>query len=158
MSLTNFLLSTAKRELSPQLTHVSGTINHAIKHVIAEIDSILFKHEGQTTKEFLTPRRYQALEVVLSYLVQEGYSQVAQKRLSEKSGISLPLINETLQWLEDLEICHQIKTRRHGKLAPSVYILSLHNNYLKIIEYFKHRLAYTVDLCLLLLQNFHLKK
>ncbi|MEW4072585.1 Replicase RepFR55 [Bacillus thuringiensis] len=97
------------------------------------------------TKEFLTPRRYQALEVVLSYLVQEGYSQVSQKRLSEKSGISLPLINETLQWLEDLEICHQIKTRRHGKIAPSIYILSLHTNYLKIIEYFKQKWAYTID-------------
>ena len=60
---------------SPQLTHLStGTINHAVKRVIAEIDPILFKHEGQTTKKFLTPRRYQALEVVLSYLVQDGYS------------------------------------------------------------------------------------
>ncbi|MBW3492791.1 Replicase RepFR55 [Bacillus sp. FDAARGOS_1420] len=147
MLLSNFLLSTAKRELSPQLIHVStGTINYAVKHLIAEIDPILFKHEGQTTKEFLTPRRYQALEVVLSYLVQEGYSQVAQKRLSEKSGISLPLINETLQWLEDLEICHQIKTRRHGKLAPSVYILSLHHNYLKIIAYFKQKWAYAIDM------------
>ncbi|MEW4154552.1 Replicase RepFR55, partial [Bacillus thuringiensis] len=147
MLLTNFLLSKAKRELSPQLTHLAkGTINHAIKTVMKEIDRILFEHEGMPTKEFLTPRRYQALEVVLSYLVQEGYSQVSQKRLSEKSGISLPLINETLQWLEDLEICHQIKTRRHGKIAPSIYILSLHTNYLKIIEYFKQKWAYTIDM------------
>ncbi|PEF65384.1 Replicase RepFR55 [Bacillus cereus] len=147
MSLTNFLLSKAKRELSPQLTHLAkGTVNHTIKKVIKEIDCILFEHEGMPTKEFLTPRRYQALEVVLSYLVQEGYSQVSQKRLSEKSGISLPLINETLQWLEDLEICHQIKTRRHGKIAPSIYILSLHTNYLKIIEYFKQKWAYTIDM------------
>ncbi|HDT6578936.1 TPA: Replicase RepFR55 [Bacillus cereus] len=147
MLLTNFLLSKAKRELSPQLTHLAkGTVNHAIKNVMREIDCILFEHEGMPTKEFLTPRRYQALEVVLSYLVQEGYSQVSQKRLSEKSGISLPLINETLQWLEDLEICHQIKTRRHGKIAPSIYILSLHTNYLKIIEYFKQKWAYTIDM------------
>ncbi|MGQ0452245.1 Replicase RepFR55, partial [Bacillus sp. SS-TM] len=122
-----------------------GTVNHTIKKVIKEIDCILFEHEGMPTKEFLTPRRYQALELVLSYLVQEGYSQVSQKRLSEKSGISLPLINETLQWLEDLEICHQIKTRRHGKIAPSIYVLSLHTNYLKIIEYFKQKWAYTID-------------
>ncbi|MDM8361751.1 Replicase RepFR55 [Bacillus thuringiensis] len=146
MLLTNFLLSKAKRELSPQLTHLAkGRVNHTIKKVIKEIDCILFEHEGMPAKEFLTPRRYQALEVVLSYLVQEGYSQVSQKRLSEKSGISLPLINETLQWLEDLEICHQIKTRRHGKIAPSIYILSLHTNYLKIIEYFKQKWAYTID-------------
>lgn len=147
MLLTNFLLSKAKRELSPQLTHLAkGTVNHTIKKVIKEIDCILFEHEGLPTKEFLTPRRYQALEVVLSYLVQEGYSQVSQKHLSEKSEISLPLINETLQWLEDLEVCHQIKTRRHGKIAPSIYILSLHTNYLKIIEYFKQKWAYTIDM------------
>ncbi|MCQ6284540.1 Replicase RepFR55 [Bacillus cereus] len=147
MLLTNFLLSKAKRELSPQLTHLAkGTVNHTIKKVIKEIDCILFEHEGMPTKEFLTPRRYQVLEVILSYLVQEGYSQVSQKRLSEKSGISLPLINETLQWLEDLEICHQIKTRRHGKIAPSIYILSLHTNYLKIIAYFKQKWAYTIDM------------
>ncbi len=145
--IQNFLLSTAKRELSPQLQHLpEGTINHTVQTVVKEMDRILFKYEGASTKEFLTPRRYKALEVVLSYLVQEGFSQVSQKRLSEKSGISLPLINETLQWLEDLEICHQIKVRRHGKIAPSIYILSLHTNYLKIIEYFKQKWAYAIDM------------
>ncbi|OUB39972.1 winged helix-turn-helix domain-containing protein [Bacillus thuringiensis] len=147
MFIQNFLLSTAKRELSPQLHHLpDGTINHTINTVMKEIDSIVFKHEGMSTKEFLTPRRYTTLQVILSYLVQEGFSQVSQKRLSEKSGISLPLINEILRWLEDLEICHQIKIRRHGKIAPSIYILSLHNNYLKIIEYFKQKWAYTIDM------------
>lgn len=147
MFIQNFLLSTAKRELSPQLQHLpDGTINHTVQTVVKEIDRILFKYEGASTKDFLTPRRYKALEVVLSYLVQEGFSQVSQKRLSEKSGISLPLINETLQWLEDLEICHQIKIRRHGKIAPSIYILSLHTNYLKIIEYFKQKWAYAIDM------------
>ncbi|WP_257132360.1 Replicase RepFR55, partial [Bacillus wiedmannii] len=151
MLLTNFLLSTAKRELSPQLYRIpkckEGAINQAVQSVIKDIDSILFKYEGKTTKEFFekTPRRYKALEVVLSYLVQEGYSQMKQVQISQKSGISLPLINFILNWLEDLEVCHQIKTRRHNKIAPSIYILSLHNNYLKIIEYFKQKWALTID-------------
>ncbi|MES1052928.1 Replicase RepFR55 [Bacillus thuringiensis] len=151
MLLTNFLLSTAKRELSPQLYRLpkgkTGAINQAVKSVIKDIDSILFKCEGKTTKEFFekTPRRYEALEVVLSYLVQEGFSQVKQEQISQKSGISVPLINFVLNWLEDLEVCHQIKTRRHNKIAPSIYILSLHNNYLKIIEYFKQKWALTID-------------
>lgn len=150
--LTNFLLSTAKRELSPQLYRIpkckTGAINQAVKSVIKDIDSILFECEGKTTKEYFekTPRRYEALETVLSYLVQEGFSQVRQEQISQKSGISVPLINFILNWLEDLEVCHQIKTRRHNKIAPSIYILSLHNNYLKIIEYFKQKWALTIDI------------
>ncbi|MEK4418980.1 Replicase RepFR55 [Bacillus sp. FSL K6-0268] len=152
MLLTNFLLSTAKRELSPQLYRIpkckEGAINQAVKSVIKDIDSILLDLEKVTTKEFFekTPRRYEALEVVLSYLVQEGFSQVRQEQISKKSGISVPLINFILKWLEDLEVCHQIKTRRHNKIAPSIYILSLHNNYLKIIEYFKQKWALTIDI------------
>ncbi|ARJ25637.1 Replicase RepFR55 (plasmid) [Bacillus mycoides] len=152
MLLNNFLLSKAKRELSPQLYRLpkgkTGAINQAVKSVIKDIDSILLNLENVTTKEFFekTPRRYEALEVVLSYLVQEGFSQVRQERISKKSGISVPLINFILKWLEDLEVCHQIKTRRHNKIAPSIYILSLHNNYLKIIEYFKLKWALTIDI------------
>lgn len=128
MLLNNFLLSTAKRELSPHLVHVPrGAINKTVQKVIKNIDIILFEHEGKTTKDFFiqTPRRYQALEVVLSYLVQEGYSQMKQEQISQKSGISIPIINFILKWLEDLEVCHQIKTRRHGKIAPSIYILGV---------------------------------
>ncbi|MCU5092608.1 Replicase RepFR55 [Bacillus toyonensis] len=149
MLLNNFLLSTAKRELSPHLVHVPrGAINKTVQKVIKNIDIILFEHEGKTTKDFFiqTPRRYQALEVVLSYLVQEGYSQMKQEQISQKSGISIPIINFILKWLEDLEVCHQIKTRRHGKIAPSIYILSLNTNYLKIIEYFKQKWAFSIDI------------
>ncbi|MED1406012.1 Replicase RepFR55 [Bacillus mycoides] len=151
MLLTNFLLSTAKRELSPQLYRIpkwkTGAINQAVKSVIKDIDNILLDLEKVTTKEYFekTPRRYEALETVLSYLVQEGFSQVRQEYISQKSGISVPLINFILNWLEDLEVCHQIKTRRHNKIAPSIYILSLHNNYLKIIEYFKQKWALTIN-------------
>ncbi len=147
--LNNFLLSTAKRELSPNLIHVpTGAINKSVKKVIKAIDIILFEYEGKTTKEYFvqTPRRYQALEVVLSYLVQEGFSQMRQDQISKKSGISVPIINFILKWLEDLEVCHQIKTRRHGKKAPSIYILSLNTNYLKIIEYFKQKWAFSIDM------------
>ncbi|MEB9379470.1 Replicase RepFR55 [Bacillus cereus] len=152
MLLNNFLLSRAKRELSPQLYRIpkckTGAINQAVKSVIKDIDSILFDCEGKTTKEYFekTPRRYEALETVLSYLVQEGFSQVRQERISQKSGISVPLINFILNWLEDLQVCHQIKTRRHNKIAPSIYILSLHNNYLKIIEYFKQKWALSINI------------
>lgn len=152
MLLNNFLLSTAKRELSPQLYRIpkckTGAINQAVKSVIKDIDSILFECEGKTTKEYFekTPRRYEALETVLSYLVHEGFSQVRQEKISQKSGISVPLINFILNWLEDLEVCHQIKTRRHNKIAPSIYILSLHNNYLKIVEYFKQKWALTINI------------
>ncbi|MDA2549912.1 Replicase RepFR55 [Bacillus cereus] len=149
MLLNNFLLSKAKRELSPQLVHVpTGAINKTVQKVIKAIDLILEDTEGKTTKEFFiqTPRRYQALEVVLSYLVQEGYSQMRQNQISEKSGISVPIINFILNWLEDLEVCHQIKTRRHGKIAPSIYILSLNTNYLKIIEYFKQKWAFSINI------------
>ncbi|HDV8363780.1 TPA: Replicase RepFR55 [Bacillus cereus] len=149
MLLNNFLLSIAKRELSPNLVHVpTGAINKSVKKVIKAIDIILFEYEGKTTKEYFeqTPRRYKALEVVLSYLVQEGYSQMRQNQISEKSGISVPIINFILNWLEDLEVCHQIKTRRHGKIAPSIYILSLNTNYLKIIEYFKQKWAFSIDI------------
>ncbi|MBC6973960.1 Replicase RepFR55 [Bacillus sp. Xin] len=151
MLLQNFLLSKAKTELSPHLYHIpkrkTGAINQAVKSVIKDIDSILFECEGKTTKEYFekTPRRYEALETVLSYLVQEGFSQMKQKQISQKSGISVPIINFILNWLEDLEVCHQIKTRRHNKIAPSIYILSLHNNYLKIVEYFKQKWAYTIN-------------
>ncbi|MCU4771232.1 Replicase RepFR55 [Bacillus toyonensis] len=149
MLLNNFLLSKAKRELSPHLVHVpQGAINKTVQKVIKAIDLILIDNEGKTTKDFFiqTPRRYQALEVVLSYLVQEGYSQMRQNQISEKSGISVPIINFILNWLEDLEVCHQIKTRRHGKIAPSIYILSLNTNYLKIIEYFKQKWAFSIDI------------
>lgn len=149
MLLNNFLLSRAKRELSPHLVHVPrGAINKTVQKVIKNIDIILFDCEGKTTKEYFvqTPRRYQALEVVLSYLVQEGFSQMRQDQISKKSGISVPIINFILKWLEDLEVCHQIKTRRHGKKAPSIYILSLNTNYLKIIEYFKQKWAFSIDM------------
>ncbi|QEQ20784.1 Replicase RepFR55 [Bacillus sp. BS98] len=149
-TVQNFVLSKAKEELSPrikQLPKKKGAINRAIQSVIKDIDSILLDCEGETTQEHLkSPRRYEALQVVLSFLVHEGYSQVKQDYISEKSGISKPLIIDTFKFLEDLEVCHQIKVRRHGKVAPSIYVLTLHNNYLKIVEYFKEKWAYIINI------------
>lgn len=150
MLLQNFLLSRAKAELSPHIHHLSktpGAINQSIKKVTTHIDSIVLECEGITTKDYLTKRKYEALETVLSYLVQEGYSQVKQDHICKKSGISKPVINYVFNWLQDLGVCQQIKVRRHGKIAPSVYILTIHNNYLKIIEYFKVKWAVAIDVC-----------
>ncbi|WP_259418147.1 Replicase RepFR55 [Bacillus toyonensis] len=150
MILQNFLLSRAKAELSPCIKHLSktsGAINQAIKKITSYIDNIVLEYEGATTKDYLTKRQYEALETVLSYLVQEGYSQVRQEYISKKSGISKPIINYVFNWLQDLGVCQQIKVRRHGKIAPSVYILTIHNNYLKIVEYFKIKWAVTMDVC-----------
>ncbi|PFV50073.1 MULTISPECIES: Replicase RepFR55 [Bacillus cereus group] len=150
MILQNFLLSRAKAELSPHIHHLSktpGAINQSIKKVTTYIDSIVLECEGVTTKDYLSKRKYEALETILSYLVQEGYSQVKQNHISKKSGISKPVINYVLTWLQDLGVCQQIKVRRHGKIAPSIYILTIHNNYLKIIEYFKIKWAVAIDVC-----------
>lgn len=150
MLLHNFLLSRAKAELSPRIKHLSktsGAINQAIKKITTYIDTIVLEYEGVTTKDYLTKRKYEALETVLSYLVQEGYSQVRQEHISKKSSISKPVINYVLTWLQDLGVCQQIKVRRHGKIAPSIYILTIHNNYLKIIEYFKIKWALAIDVC-----------
>ncbi|MBE5107843.1 Replicase RepFR55 [Bacillus thuringiensis] len=150
MILQNFLLRRAKTELSPHIKHLSktpGAINQSIKKVTTYIDDIVLEYEGVTTKDYLTKRKYEALETVLSYLVQEGYSQVRQEHISKKSGISKPVINYVLTWLQDLGVCQQIKVRRHGKIAPSIYILTIHNNYLKIIEYFKIKWAVAIDVC-----------
>ncbi|MED2985290.1 Replicase RepFR55 [Bacillus thuringiensis] len=150
MLLRNFLLSRAKAELSPHIHHLSktpGAINQSIKKVTTYIDSIVLECEGVTTKDYLSKRKYEALETILSYLVQEGYSQVKQNHISKKSGISKPVINYVLTWLQDLGVCQQIKVRRHGKIAPSIYILTIHNNYLKIIEYFKIKWAVAIDVC-----------
>ncbi len=150
MILQNFLLSRAKAELSPRIKHLSktsGAINQAIKKITTYIDTIVLEYEGVTTKDYLTKRKYEALETVLSYLVQEGYSQVRQEHISKKSGISKPVINYVLTWLQDAGVCQQIKVRRHGKIAPSIYILTIHNNYLKIIEYFKIKWALAIDVC-----------
>ncbi|MBC6971856.1 Replicase RepFR55 [Bacillus sp. Xin] len=150
MLLQNFLLSRAKAELSPRIKHLSktpGAINQAIKKVTTYIDNIVLECEGVTTNGYLTPRKFEALETVLSYLVQEGYSQVKQDHISKKAGISKPIINYVFNWLQDLGVCQQIKVRRHGKIAPSIYILTLHNNYLKIIEYFKMKWAVAIDVC-----------
>jgi len=149
--IRNFLLSSALKDLNPHIQHLSpkeGTINRHVKHVISYIDHILLDCEAKNTYDYLdSPQKYRALETILSFLVQNGYSQVSQKKLSRKSKVSLPLINEIICFLEDLGVCHQIKTRRHGKIAPSVYILALHNNYLKILEYFKEKWALTIDVC-----------
>ncbi|MGE7858176.1 Replicase RepFR55 [Bacillus sp. NPDC094064] len=150
MLLHNFLLRRAKSELSPRIKHLSktpGAINQAIKKVTTYIDNIVLEYEGVTTKDYLTKRKYEALETVLSYLVQEGYSQVKQDHISKKAGISKPIINYVFNWLQDLGVCQQIKVRRHGKIAPSIYILTLHSNYLKIIEYFKMKWAVAIDVC-----------
>jgi hypothetical protein len=148
--LRNFLLSRAKAELSPHIHHLPktpGAINQAIKKITSYIDSVVLECEGATTKDYLTKRKYEALETVLSYLVQEGYSQVRQEHISKKSGISKPIINYIFNWLQDLGVCQQIKVRRHGKIAPSVYILTIHNNYLKIVEYFKIKWAVAINVC-----------
>ncbi|SCB02498.1 Uncharacterized protein BWINRA5_05975 [Bacillus mycoides] len=150
MLLRNFLLSRAKAELSPHIHHLPktpGAINQAIKKITSYIDSVVLECEGATTKDYLTKRKYDALETVLSYLVQEGYSQVRQEHISKKSGISKPIINYIFNWLQDLGVCQQIKVRRHGKIAPSVYILTIHNNYLKIVEYFKIKWAVAINVC-----------
>lgn len=150
MLLRNFLLSRAKAELSPHIHHLSktpGAINQSIKKVTTYIDSIVLECEGVTTRDYLTKRKYEALETVLSYLVQEGYSQVKQDHICKKSGISKPIINYVFNWLQDLGVCQQIKVRRHGKIAPSVYILTIHNNYLKIVEYFKINWAVAINVC-----------
>ena len=83
---TKLLLSRAKAELSPHIHHLSktpGAINQEIKKIISYIDSIVLECEGATTKDYLTKRKYEALETVLSYLVQEGYSQVRQEHISK---------------------------------------------------------------------------
>ncbi|OUB80900.1 Replicase RepFR55 [Bacillus wiedmannii] len=150
MLLQNFLLSRAKAELSPHIHHLSknpGAVNQSIKKVITYIDNIVLECEGLTTRDYLTKRKYEALETVLSYLVQEGYSQVKQDHICKKSGISKPVINYVFNWLQDLGVCQQLKVRRHGKIAPSVYILTIHNNYLKIVEYFKIKWAVAINVC-----------
>lgn len=146
--LKNFELSIAKRELSPFIKQISGrkgAVNRAVQNVIPEIDKILLETEGRTAKEFLSKRRYEALEGILSFLVREGYSQVKQEVISEKFGISKPLINETLKLLEDLEVCQQLKNRVDGRKGRSVYVLTLHDNYLKIVEYFRNRWCYALE-------------
>ncbi|MFV5169770.1 Replicase RepFR55 [Bacillus cereus] len=151
MLLNNFMLSRAKAELSPRIKHLPktpGTINQSIKKVTTYIDNIVHdEYEGVTTKDYLTKRQFEAFETILSYLVQEGYAQVRQEQICKKSGISKPIINYVLNWLQDLGVCQQIKVRRHGKIAPSIYILTIHNNYLKIIEYFKVKWALAIDIC-----------
>ncbi|MGQ0422788.1 Replicase RepFR55, partial [Bacillus sp. HC-Mk] len=62
MILQNFLLSRAKAELSPRIKHLPktpGTINQAIKKITTYIDKIVLKHEGVTTKDYLTNRQYE---------------------------------------------------------------------------------------------------
>lgn len=84
-----FLLSRAKAELSPRIKHLSktsGAINQAIKKITTYIDTIVLEYEGVTTKDYLTKRKYEALETVLSYLVQEGYSQVRQEHISKNQA------------------------------------------------------------------------
>ncbi|AWC30912.1 hypothetical protein CG477_022490 (plasmid) [Bacillus cytotoxicus] len=151
MLLKNFLLSKAKRELSPQLDRIStkpGNINKAVKKILKEIDSILLEEQGFTTEDISlqTPRKYKGLETILSYLVHEGFSCVKQDVIAQKAGISKPLINETLSWLEKLGICQQIRNRKAGKKGPSVYILTIHNNYQKIIDYFKHKWHLAIEI------------
>ncbi|MED2071785.1 hypothetical protein P4W03_22460, partial [Bacillus thuringiensis] len=151
MLLKNFLLSKAKRELSPQLDRIStkpGNINKAVKKILKEIDSILLEEQGFTTEDISlqTPRKYKGLETILSYLVHEGFSCVKQDVIAQKAGISKPLINETLSWLEKLGICLQIRNRKAGKKGPSVYILTIHNNYQKIIDYFKHKWHLAIEI------------
>ncbi|MGH0944998.1 hypothetical protein ACQVTS_28205 [Bacillus mycoides] len=150
MLIKNFLLSKAKSELSPKLRHLTGKkgkVNRAIKKVMKEIDSLIFEEEGMTTEliSIQTPRRYQALQTILSYLVHEGFSCAKQVTMAKKAGISKPLINETLSWLENLGLCQQIKTRNGGKKGPSVYILTIHNNYLDILSYFRQKWYVTIE-------------
>ncbi|PDY08949.1 Replicase RepFR55, partial [Bacillus cereus] len=55
MLLHNFLLSRAKAELSPHISHLSkktGAINHSIKKVTTYIDNIVLEYEGVTTKDY----------------------------------------------------------------------------------------------------------
>lgn len=90
MLLKNFILSKAKRELSPQLDRIStkpGNINKAVKKILKEIDIILLEDQGFTTEDISlqTPRKYKGLETILSYLVHEGFSCVKQDD-SPKSG------------------------------------------------------------------------
>ncbi|PES08924.1 Replicase RepFR55, partial [Bacillus anthracis] len=72
------------------LSKTPGAINQSIKKVTTYIDNFILEDEGVTTKDYLTKRQYEALETILSYLVQEGYAQVRQIRISKKSGISKP--------------------------------------------------------------------
>lgn len=148
--IKNFLLSKAKRELSPQLTHLSGKtgkVNRAVKKVIKEIDSLLLENEELSieTISIQTPRRYKALQTILSFLVHEGFSCAKQETIAKKAGVSKPLVNNAFSWLESLGLCQQIKTRVAGKKGPSVYILTIHNNYLDILSYFKQKWHITIE-------------
>ncbi|SFD18199.1 hypothetical protein SAMN04488168_12325 [Bacillus sp. 491mf] len=112
-------------------------ITKAINHILNVIDIITFENEGKTTKEYLTSRKYETLKMFLSFVIEKGYCTLTQEKMAYKIGVSHPIINELIKWLEEIEICQQIKTVGAGRRRNSFYILTLHPNYLYILEYFR---------------------
>ncbi|MGH0944997.1 hypothetical protein ACQVTS_28200 [Bacillus mycoides] len=112
-------------------------IAKAINHILNVIDIITFENESKTTKEYLTNRKYETLKIFLSFFIEKGYCTLTQEKMAYKVGVSKPIIGELIKWLEEIEICQQIKTVGAGKRRSSFYILTLHPNYLYILEYFR---------------------
>ncbi|WP_144520407.1 hypothetical protein [Bacillus thuringiensis] len=85
MLIENFVVSRGKGELRGELEEVGeGRINDRVESVVKEMDGIVLKYEGGWRKEFLRGGGYKGVEVVLCYVVEEGFWEVCEKGLREK--------------------------------------------------------------------------
>lgn len=152
LNIRSYTIRPIIRKLDSKLYRVpkrKKLINKAINHIINVIDIITFENESKTTKEYLTSRKYETLKMFLSFVIEKGYCTLTQEKMAYKTGVSKPIISDLIKWLEEIEICQQIRTVGAGKRRNSFYILTLHPNYLYILEYFRTEWYFPLEMNLL---------
>lgn len=135
--IKNFLLSKVKSDLSDKAPILSqDQITQVVNYNLSVIDDILLDIEGITYEEYVpSSKQHKFLRDFISFLASQGFSQVREEYLSTKYKISRPTLRVVIEFLLDLGIIHKLKNRRKAKIAPTVYVLVLHPNYLGNLKY-----------------------
>ncbi|MBT2281688.1 hypothetical protein J7E51_27930 [Priestia megaterium] len=135
--IKNFLLSKVKSDLSDKAPILSqDQITQVVNYNLSVIDDILLDVEGITYEEYVpSSKQHKFLRDFISFLASQGFSQVREEYLSTKYKISRPTLRVVIEFLLDLGIIHKLKNRRKARIAPTVYVLVLHPNYLDNLKY-----------------------
>ncbi|KYG33472.1 hypothetical protein [Priestia endophytica] len=154
--IKNFLLSRTKSELKSSIKHFKGKeLTKLVDSTLKVIEEEIYETEGVSLSEHLnSSTQYRCVRKLISWFAQEGFSQMKQTTMASNLEVSRPTLQKAINLLVELQIVHRLHHRRQGRNAPCVYVLVHHPNYLKVVEHFKMKQAYELEISPLYTERF----
>lgn len=152
MIIKNFALGKIKKELSPHLDQLKGSVyTQLIKKLYLFMDELLMQQGSGTHQEYFTDKQRKVISTIYSFLAHEGLSHVSAKIICKKASVSYPTFKIVVDKLEELGLIQIKHCKKFGQQSANLYLLTLHPNYLDILKYLEEHFSLPMDFD----QNFH---